>query len=420
MRLRSVGRRALGIAGTVTLLLCAASTLAAADGRDQRIVGGAPTTISEYPWQVALAADGEDFPGSGFDRQFCGGTLVAPTIVVSAAHCFFDLLPPPGGGFEAASNFEVFTGRTNLSSNEGEAIDVAELYYFEGSSSAPVTRAQATDPDPATGQLYDPATGEWDVAFLRLESPSSTGTPIEIAGPDEGPTWAPGQPALISGWGDLANAAGNYPDQLHAATIEMLDDATCGAPGVYGPDDLLTFYPETQVCAGIFPEGGVDTCQGDSGGPLVVQVFEPSRGVREQRLVGDTSFGLGCALPGFPGVYGRVADDPLRSALQGGIEQVAGVDVVGSGAVPADDDPPQTKITKHPAKQGQRRNVSFRFRADEEAGFECKLDERPYKRCSSPFKRFVDRRRHRFRVRAVDVQGNVDASSAKFKWKVSR
>ncbi len=50
------------------------------------------------------------------------------------------------------------------------------------------------------------------------------------------------------------------------------------------------------VCAG-FPEGGVDTCQGDSGGPIVAG----------GKLIGATSWGRGCALAGYPGVYSRVA-----------------------------------------------------------------------------------------------------------------
>jgi secreted trypsin-like serine protease len=60
------------------------------------------------------------------------------------------------------------------------------------------------------------------------------------------------------------------------------------------------------VCAG-YPEGGVDTCQGDSGGPLFGHAADGSR-----RVVGVTSWGDGCAQPGRPGVYARVADTKLR------------------------------------------------------------------------------------------------------------
>ena len=167
----------------------------------------------------------------------------------------------------------------------------------------------------------------------------------------------------------------------------MVADSTCGAATVYGAD----FFPATMVCAGIFPAGGVDTCQGDSGGPLVVGAFQRSlhkdtRAVNSVRLVGDTSFGEGCALPNFPGVYGRLAADPMRSAFRNGILTVAGVDVVGAGAVPPDATPPVLQIGKHPKKRGHKRKAKFTFSANEEATFECALDKRgsgPARRRSS-------------------------------------
>ena len=54
----------------------------------------------------------------------------------------------------------------------------------------------------------------------------------------------------------------------------------------------------------------MDTCQGDSGGPLLVPAGS------RMRLVGDTSYGAGCAEPGFPGVYGRLADATLREWIR--------------------------------------------------------------------------------------------------------
>jgi hypothetical protein len=288
-------------------------------------------------------------------------------------------------------------------------LELVELYYFQGTPGAPVLQPQSTDPAPATGQLYNPTTSEWDAVFLQLASPSTTGTPIKIAGPGEEALWAAGAPALISGWGDQAEGTGNFPDQLRAATISMLSDADCGT---YGP----AFIASTMVCAGIVT-GGIDTCQGDSGGPLVVQGFQRAKAVNTTRLVGDTSFGIGCARPNFPGVYGRLAADPMRSAFRNGILSVAGLDVVGSGAVPPDATPPTATIKKHPPKQGEKKKAKFTFKANEEATFQCSLDNQAFKNCAPPFKRNVSRQKHKFKVRAVDVQGNV-GEPAKFKWKV--
>jgi secreted trypsin-like serine protease len=393
------------------MLAVGAASSATAEQPGPKIVGGSATTVQEYPWQVALARNDAFYPGNGFNRQFCGGTLVAPAIVITAAHCVFNN-PLPAIGFNPANRFEVFTGRTNLSSSEGQAIDVAQLYYFEGTSGAPLLQSQSADPAPASGQLYNPSTSEWDAVFLQLATPSTTGVPIKIAGADEAALWAAGQPALISGWGDQAEGAGDFPDQLRAAQIQMLSDTDCS--NAYGSGFVTT----TMVCAGVLA-GGIDTCQGDSGGPLVVQGFQrSSKAANTVRLVGDTSFGIGCARPAIPGVYGRVAADPMRSALRNGILQVAGVDVVGSGALPPDSTGPVVEITKHPKKRGTKNKAKFKFTANEEATFACALDKGAFKPCSSPFKKNVSDKKHKFRVQATDVQGNVGEVD-QFKWRVS-
>ena len=422
---RRGARTTLTLAAVVCMLAVSAELAheaAAADpDPDPRIVGGAPTTIDQYPWQVALAYNDTLLPGlDGFQRQVCGGTLVAPTIVITAAHCVFNNPPPPPGpgipGFNPASNFEVFTGRTNLASNEGQVIEVAEIYYFEGTPGAPALQAQSSDANPATGQLFSLVPAQWDAVFLRLAQPSTTGTPIKIAGPREAATWAPGQTALISGWGALS-LTGPFPDQLQAAQVKIIEDSSC--VGAY--QAVIAVVPEVIVCAGIFPQGGTDICLRDSGGPLVVPVLQKARAANAVRLVGDTSFGT-CAQPAFPGVYGRLAADPMRSAFRAGIQQVAGVDVVGSGAEALDSDPPETTITKHPKKKVETNQnkvkAKFKFGADEPGTFQCKIDGGAFKGCSSPFSKPVARGSHKFQVRAVDEQGNVDPTPAKFGWKV--
>jgi hypothetical protein len=409
------------VAATAIVTLAASGSALAAGERDAapRIVGGSPTTVEQWPWQVAVAFD-DSFGGNGYQRQFCGGSLVAPTLVVTAAHCLYDLRPPDPpnvdpcandgteGFNDPASDFEVFTGRTVLSSNQGQVIDVAEYYYFETNG-----QAQAQSTGDGNG-LYVCQTDQFDVLLLQLEQPSASPT-ILLAGADEPPIWMPGATAFITGWGRLSEA-GASPDDLRAAQVQIIADATCALPTVYGG----AFFGDVMVCAGIFPQGGVDTCQGDSGGPLVVPAeIGAAIGFR---LVGDTSFGEGCARPNKPGVYGRIAADPMRAALAAAAQQIAGANIIGSGARVIG--PPETTIGKHPRKKvrtgRERVRARFKFSANEPATFQCKLDKKRFKPCASPYKKKVDLGKHRFKVKATDQLGQRDTTPDKFRWRVKR
>jgi trypsin len=282
-------------------------------GDQQRIVGGSATTIAEWPWQAAITANPAIYGGDGFDRQFCGGSLVAPTIIVTAAHCTFDVFDSDND-FDDVSNFASITGRTTLSNSaQGQEIAWSSYSFFVDANGTP---------------LFEPDELDWDVVFAQLASPSpsTNSTPVQIAGADEAGSWAPAdENAWATGWGTTV-FGGMGPvlgkqDTLREVNIDMIADSTCGSGAFYGSD----FHPQTMVCAGE-AAGGQDTCQGDSGGPLVVPI-----GGGAFRLVGDTSWGFGCAAPTKPGVYGRVAQDPMCSALQSGIQAAAGVDVVGPG-----------------------------------------------------------------------------------------
>ena len=290
------------------LALSASSASAAPEDSQTNVVGGQETTIEEWPWQVAIAhppADG----GDGYERQFCGGALVAPALVLTAAHCAYG-----EEAFEPPSEFSVISGRTTLSSDQGTEQPATDVFYFVDDGNGPEPRSTTLPPSDA--QLYDPSTTEWDVVLIELASAApSPASPIRIAGASERDLWEPGDAAYITGWGDTTGAQ-TYADDLHAAQVEIIDDDDCS--NSYATPFAM-FEAETMVCAGDYPLGGEDTCQGDSGGPLVVPAGDGT-----YRLVGDTSWGIGCALPTLPGIYGRIADAPMRPALEQAIAQAGG------------------------------------------------------------------------------------------------
>ena len=264
-----------------------------------RIVGGSKATVAQYPWQASLTYNLENDDSSGFGRHLCGASLITPTLAVTAAHCLYD------EGFPPAGDFALITGRTRLSTSEGQESALADYYLFT---------------DASNNTLYDPGSQRWDVAIVRLAVPSQA-TPIQVAGADERALWTTGREAVVSGWG-LTSEDGIETDTLRAVTVSMVDDASCA--GAYGGGAQT----DVMVCAGA-AGGGRDSCEGDSGGPLVAPTADGWF-----RLVGVVSFGKGCARPEFPGVYARVADDPIRSALRNAVLGLGGVDVVGSGATP--------------------------------------------------------------------------------------
>ncbi len=121
-------------------------------------------------------------------------------------------------------------------------------------------------------------------------------------------------------------------NQLREAYVPRVADSTCGQGDYYGSE----FDPATMVCAG-FDAGGVDTCQGDSGGPLAASTQTPppssENDPSQWRLVGVTSWGIGCALPKKPGVYSRVAAPGIRNWILGTPSQFQlDVTTAGSGA----------------------------------------------------------------------------------------
>ncbi|WP_112273405.1 S1 family peptidase [Lentzea terrae] len=252
-RLRSLLGAALAAA---TLSMACVSVAEAAptptpDGEfGTQIVGGTRASTSTYPWVVYLATS------SG--SQYCGGTLVAPNKVVTAAHCTVG---------DSPSAVRVVAGRDDKSSTAGTVARVTKIWIHPS---------------------YTDVTRGYDVSVLTLDRNLSQ-TPLKFATSADSALYAAGTSSTILGWG-TTSSGGSASRYLLKATVPLTSSSTCSS--AYAGD----FNATHMVCAG-YTQGGTDTCQGDSGGPLVAG----------GKLIGITSWGEGCAAAGYPGVYARVS-----------------------------------------------------------------------------------------------------------------
>jgi hypothetical protein len=91
-----------------------------------------------------------------------------------------------------------------------------------------------------------------------------------------------------------------------------------------------------------------------------------------------------------------------------------------NGGCPIDSDAPETAITKEPPNRGEENKVKVKFIADEpNSTFDCRIDKKPWKSCTSPKKFKVKDGKHEFQVRAVDPTGNADLTPDRDKFRVT-
>ncbi|WRZ90544.1 trypsin-like serine protease [Streptomyces sp. NBC_01007] len=239
---------------------------------DPKIIGGTTTTISTAPWMAQLWYFDDKGTSSTADDLgfFCGGSVVSPTKILTAAHCV--------KGYDWKANGAVITGTSQLPTGS----DV-----HGGTVTAPWR--QWNHPS------YSSTTIDNDIAVITLANPV-TAKPINMTTSGDTTSYKAGTTATLYGWGRTTSTTQDISDTLKTATLPINSDDTCAA--AYSGD----FIKGHMVCAGKPATGSdagtVSACNGDSGGPLIVG----------GRIVGVVSWGVeDCVAKGAYSVFSKVS-----------------------------------------------------------------------------------------------------------------
>ena len=288
-----------------------------------RIIGGTETSDGQYSYTVSLQ---DEF------GHFCGGSLIARDVVLSASHC--QHMKDTGG-------YKVVIGRRDLDTSDGEEIAV---------------KTEITHPK------YNWGTTDYDFMVLILERPMEEDDVSTIVSLSR-EVVPVDSPVSVMGWGDTAASDDEVVMSYDLRTTEVfvMSNEECEqSSGVIGgmQENYHGQITSNMVCA---RDVGEDSCQGDSGGPLVSR-----QSTGEDVQVGIVSWGVGCANANFPGVYARVSAgyDWIREKVCGGsVDPPASFDCknIGSSPPPPTDgsNAPTSPVGSPPAEDGNEQGNPY-------------------------------------------------------------
>ncbi|OXB66956.1 hypothetical protein ASZ78_004620 [Callipepla squamata] len=227
-----------------------------------KIVGGSQAEVETQPWIAGIFQNIK-----GTDQFLCGGSLIDPCWVLTAAHCFYD----PTKKQPNKSAYKVFLGKSVLN-----ATDEHEQVFMVDEI---ISHPDFTD---YTGG------NDNDIALIRIRTTSGQ-CAVEsnyvrtVCLPEKNLNLHDNTRCEIAGYG-----------KQNSSTVNLISQDTC--KNKYYDNTRVT---DNMVCAGD-PAWETDACKGDSGGPMVCE----HNG--RMTLYGIVSWGDGCAKKNKPGVYTRV------------------------------------------------------------------------------------------------------------------
>ena len=284
-----------------------------------RIVGGEDAPPNSAPWQIEIYSTVASYTAKeiaddanpqitppekrkylnlrkGFELAHkCGGSYIGDGWILTAAHCVTGLGMVDGKPVDVFTHRRVRMGTQNLAAG-GATFAIAQVIthagYTEEVPKDDIALIKVAD----NGQLIK-LLASGALAPITMQANVPNAPPIR------------NEPLRVSGWGwqgarkkstmarvDIGGRPQRNPAQLKQATVFKTDESKCAAIAEYkGIASAKT------MCVALGPKNA-DSCQGDSGGPLTRALPNGDR-----VLVGIVSQGVGCANPGYPGLYTRVS-----------------------------------------------------------------------------------------------------------------